>query len=165
MIECLLAGNISEDFKSKIVEQKEEKSYKIFHLFTKKLIESDRLVVRKCRREMLMKMRTIYGGRFHHNFNYSRFHNHFLFHHHHGNETNEDNHGTFNSSSSHLFQSAPLQSLHDEFNSTHSNSSDSANSQMLHPNCSHAQSSTNSEMQNSNSTQAQPSGRHLINIL
>ena len=140
MVECILEGDISESLKSKVAEFKEENSYKIFQLFTNKLSESDRTVVRKCRRQMIMNMRTIYGGRFSRFYNYSRIHEHFQHHYHHDNFP--DRHGESNSSSHLLNHSDPLHSHYHDFNSSHLHSSNSAHSQM----------------HNLNSSQMHPSG-------
>ena len=140
MIDCILEGNISESLKSKVVEYKDEKSYKIFHLFTNKLSESDRNIVRKCRTEMIMNMRSIYGGRFGRFYNYPRIHDRFPHHYLHANDTFLYRHS--NSTSYHLYHFGPLRSGHHDFNSSHANSSNSAHSQI----------------HNSNSTQTHPSG-------
>ena len=153
MVECILEGDISESLKIKVSKFKEENSYKIYHLFTSELSESDRTVVRKCRRQMILDMRTIYGGRFGHFFNYSRIHDHFQHHYPHDKFNFTDRHGESNSSSqlinhsdplpSHfLNHSEPLPSHHHDFNSSHSHSSNSAHSQM----------------HSSNSSQLYPSG-------
>ena len=135
MVECILDGDISESLKSKVVEYKDENSYKIFHLFTNKLSESDKTIVRKCRRQMILNMRSIYGGRFSHLYNYSRIHEHFQHHYRHDNFT--DRHRESNSSFHLLNHSDPLHSHHHDFNSTHSHSSNSAHSQMHNSNSSH----------------------------
>ena len=160
MIECILGGDISESLKSKVAEIKEEKYFKIFHLFTNKLGESDLKVVRKCRREMIMNMRSIYGGRFGRFYNYSRIHEHFQNHYPHGNGTFVHRHWGSNSSSHHFYYSDPLRSRHHEFNTSHSHSFDSVHSEMHHSNFTHTHSSNSahSQIHNSNSTQSHPSG-------
>jgi len=160
MVECVLEGDISASLKSKVEEYKDEKSYKIYSLFSSKLSESDRDVLRKCRREMIMNMRKIYGGRADRFYNYSRIHDHFRHFYQHGNRTFEHNHGEFNSSSHHLDHDHPLHSNHHEFDSPHSHSFNSTHSHMHDSNFSHVHPSNSfhSLMHNASSSHSHPSG-------
>ena len=162
MFDCILEGNISESLKSKVKEYKVEKSFKLYQFFTSKLSESDRAVVRNCRRQMVMNMRSIYGGRFRRFYNYSRTHMHFQIHYPHNNDTFGHRHWGSNSSSHHFYYSDPLRSHHHEFNSSHSNSH-SFNSTLFKIQQSnfsyvHSPNSAHSQVHNSNSTQSHPSG-------
>ena len=74
MVECLLEENISGKLKSKVEEYKEDDSKKVFFLLSSDISESDKLAVRKCRRQTMISVRKTFGGRFHRTFNRSNPH-------------------------------------------------------------------------------------------
>ena len=131
MVECLLQENISEKLKSKIEEYKEDETKKIFFLLSADISESDKLAVRKCRRQTLINIRKMFGGRFHRTFNHSNpnYHEHF----HHGYDSFEDKHGE-NHTGPHPYHSGPHHSYKPEFSSEHFNTTHSHPSGSLsHP--------------------------------
>ena len=152
MVDCLLQENISGKLKSKIEEYKEDETKKVFFLLSSDISESDKLAVRKCRRQTIMSIRKMFGGRFHRTFNHSN--PHYYDHFHHNNDTFEHKHGE-NHTDSHPYHSAPDHSHKHEFNATHSHPSGShvhPSGSHIHPSGSHAHPS---------GSHAHPSGSHV----
>ena len=145
MVDCLLQENISGKLKSKIEEYKEDDTKKVFFLLSLDISESDKLAIRKCRRQTIMSIRKMFGGRFHHTFNHTNplYHDHF----HHDNDSFGDKHGE-NHNGTHPYHSGPEHSHKHEFNSEHSHSSNahfnathshlSENHSHPHPSASHS---------------------------
>jgi hypothetical protein len=148
MVDCLLQENISGKLKSKIEEYKEDETKKVFFLLSSDIGESDKLAVRKCRRQTIISIRKIFGGRFHRTFNHSNpfYHDHF----HHDNDSFEHKHEE-NHADTHPSHSGPDHSHKHEFNSEHSHSSNPDHSKMHQFNATHSHPS---------GSHAHPSGSH-----
>ena len=135
MVQCLLKESISEQLKTKIEEYKEDENKKSSFLFQSGISESDKLAIRKCRRQTIMDVRKTFGGRFHHVFNRTNPHYHEHFHH--KNLTLEDKHEE-NNTDSHPYHSGPHHSHKHEFNSNeHPHPSCSDHPKMSHLNHEH----------------------------
>ena len=64
--DCILKSeSASADLKKQIEDNKDDDLRKVLHLYITKLDESDREIIRKCRRELFGKMREMHRGRFH----------------------------------------------------------------------------------------------------
>ena len=147
MVECLLQENISGKLKSKIEEYKEDETKKVFFLLSSDISESDKLAVRKCRRQTLISIRKMFGGRFHHTFNHSNPHYHEHFHH--DNDSFEDKHGE-DHTGHHPYHSGPHHSHKHEFDSEHFNANHS------HPSGNHSH-----PCPSGSNSHPHPSGSHL----
>ena len=138
MVKCLLEENISAKLKSKIEEYKEDETKKVFFLLSSDISDSDKLAVRKCRRQTFISIRKMFGGRFHRTFNHSNPHYHE--HSHDDNDSFEDKHGG-NHTSPHPYHSGPHHSHKHEFDSEHFNATHphpSGNHSHPHPSGSHS---------------------------
>ena len=68
--ECILESNkISSHLRKKVEENKDEDIKKLLHLYTEKLGEDDREVIRKCRRKYFEKIRNMFREKIHERFN------------------------------------------------------------------------------------------------
>ena len=68
--ECILESNkISSQLRKKVEENKDEDIKKLLHLYTEKLGEDDREVIRKCRRKYFEKIRNMFREKIHERFN------------------------------------------------------------------------------------------------
>ena len=155
MVDCLFQEDISGKLKSKIEEYKEDETKKVFFLLSSDISESDKLAVRKCRRQTIMSIRKTFGGRFHRTFNHSN--PHYYDHFRHDNDNFEHKHGE-NHTNSHPYHSGPEHSHKHEFNADHSHSSNSDHFKMHHFNATHSHPSGSHS--HPSGSHAHPSGSH-----
>ena len=74
LADCILKSeSVSSELKKQIEESKGEELRKVLYLYITKLDQNDREIIRKCRRELLGKMREIHKNWFQNRFNNTFF--------------------------------------------------------------------------------------------
>jgi hypothetical protein len=76
--DCILeSSKISSELRKQIEDNKDDDLRKVLHLHITRLDETDREVIRKCRREYFGKIRNIHRERLHERFNRNFTHHHY----------------------------------------------------------------------------------------
>ncbi len=72
MVDCILKSDlVSDELKNQIEDNKDGDLRKIFHLYISQLYSNDKEIIKKCRRDLFLKIRGVYRNNFEKKYNIS----------------------------------------------------------------------------------------------